>query len=264
MRKTAALLGLLLVVSTPVWAAGGDEHGTGHGTEHGTEHGANDHGANDHGGDHGANAGDHGAGAHGDSHEGGHGHYEYTADADGDGTPNWLDTTDGTEKNEHFPLYGILFHAINLLILAGILVWFGRRPISDALANRALAIRKELTDSARLRDEARQRDEELAARLDKIEAEISGMRTEAEQEAAKAEAALVTRAHAEAERIQGAAERSIRDEVQRARAALKRDAVALAVELAEGALKERVNADHQQQLARDFLDSLQNGGVNRV
>jgi len=243
MRILAALLGIFLIASTPAFASGGD---------HGTEQ-------------HEAKAGDHGeaAGGH-DSKAGGEHHYLYTADSDGDGTPNWLDSTDGSEPNEHFPITGMAFHAVNLLLLLGILFYYGRRPINDSLANRALSIRKELTDSARLRDEAQQRNNDLASRLDKIESEIASMREEAEQEAAKAEVALIARAHSEAERIAAAAERSIRDEVQRARAALKRDAVALAVDLAESSLKERVTADHQQGFARDFLDSIKNGGVNRV
>lgn len=255
MRVLAAFFGLFLFAASPALAAG-DDHGS-HDGGHATTTGHDEHGSDAHGGgDHGADA------AHGDDH-GGH-HYAYTADADGDGTPNWLDSTDGTEPNEHFPLKGIVYHGINLLILAGLLVWFGRRPIADALAARALGIRKELTDSARMRDEAMQRNDGLAKRLDKIEQEIAGMREEAEQDAAKAETALVARAHAEGERIQAAAERSIRDEVQRARAALKRDAVALAVELAENALKEKVTSDHQQRLAREFLDSIKDDGVNRV
>lgn len=188
------------------------------------------------------------------------GHYEYTADADHDGTANWMDADEG----DHYPLTGIGFHAINLLIFLGAGFWFGRRPINDAVSNRSLAIRKELTDSARIRDEARQRNQDLGERLDRIEAEIDGMREKAEQEAANEEAQLIARAEAEANRITDSAERSIRDEVTRARFALKRDAVTLAVELAEATLKERMNADHQQRLARDFLASIKADGENRV
>jgi F-type H+-transporting ATPase subunit b len=248
-----------LAFAAPVHAAGGDNHGGDHAADHdgGHDDHGSDHADDGHGSDHGDGHGD----GHGEGHGDGH-HYEYTADADGDGTPNWLDPTDGSEENTHFPLWGVLFHAINLAILFGVLFWFGRRPVGDALANRALSIRKELTESARVRDEAKQRNMELAARLDKIESEIAGMKTAAEKEAQQAEAALIERAEAEAERIKDGAERTIRDEVQRARAALKRDAVVLAVELAENALKERVDADHQQRLAREFLDSLKNDATN--
>lgn len=231
-----AVLSLSLLTAAPVFAAP-------HGNEapHGEEHAPDAHGTE----------GDHGDGGH---------HYLYTADSDHDGTANWMDADEG----EHYPLTSIGFHAVNLLLFLGAVFWFGRRPISDGLASRALGVRKEITESARLRDEARQRSTDLGDRLDRIEAEIAGLREKAVTEAANEEAALIARANTEAERISDAAERSIRDEVTRARFALKRDAVELAVELAEASLKERMNADHQQRLARDFLESIKTDGENRV
>lgn len=245
-----ALLASGLVLATPALAA---------------PHGSDPHAAETHG------SGDHGAGSHAADagHEGEHGgdhgaHYLYTADADGDGTPNWLDSTDGSEPNSHFPLMGIGAHFINLLLFLGVAFYMGRRPIKDALGDRALAVKKDITESARSRDEARQRTQELGQRLDNIEAELLVLREKTEAEAAKEEAALIARANAEAERIQEAAQRSIRDEVTRARYALKRDAVDLAVQLAEETLKGRMTADNQQRLARDFLDTIKSDGENRV
>ncbi len=200
---------------------------------------------------HAAEAGHEGGDAHGDA--GGHGgsHY-YTADDDGDGTANWMDG-----DSELFVLTDLGFHAFNLLCLLGIMWWVGRKPLGDAARERALGIRKELTDTARARDEAYQRHQELVARLDKIEGEIQGMEAEAQVESAKEEAKLVERAHAEAKRIGETAERNIRDETSRARNALRRDAIDLATTLAEGILTQSVTAADQQALARDFLGSLQ-------
>jgi len=204
---------------------------------------------------HAAEAGHGGGDAHGeaDAHGGGHGsaHY-YTADDDGDGTANWMDG-----DSELFVLKDLGFHAFNLLCLLGIMWWMGRKPLGDAARERALGIRKELTDTARARDEAYQRHQELVARLDKIEGEIQGMEAEAQVESAKEEAKLVERAHAEAKRIGETAERNIRDETSRARNALRRDAIDLATKLAEGILTQSVTAADQQALARDFLGSLQ-------
>jgi F-type H+-transporting ATPase subunit b len=190
---------------------------------------------------------------------GGEHHVSYSADDDHDGSPNWMDA-----DSEGFVLKSVGFHAINLVLFLGAVVWFGRRPISDALGNRALAIRKELTESARLRDEARQRNEEMAARLGRIEAEIEGLREDARREAANEERKLIERAEGEAARLAAASERALNDEVVRARAMLRKEAVQLAVQLAEATLRDRVDASHQQALARDFLESLKQGGVNRV
>lgn len=225
-------LGLgLALATTPALAS--EPHG-GHGTEQ-AGHGDAAHGDDAHGGDHG----------------GGHGSHYYTADDDGDGTANWMDG-----DSELFVLSDLGFHGFNLFCLVIIMWWFGRKPIGDAVRERALGIRKELTDTARARDEAYQRHQELVARLDKIEGEIETMESEAAAESAHEEAKLIERAEAEAQRIAETAERNIRDESSRARNALRKDAIELATKLAEGILTQNVTAADQQALARDFLTSL--------
>ena len=129
--------------------------------------------------------------AHGEDHGGGHGgHHDptdfYTGDMDGDGTVNWLDSSyDGTERgfwtlfqdaDDPYMVPDLAFHALHILLLIGLLFAVGRRPIGDALKNRALGIRKEIVDAARERDEARQRNEELVARLGAFERELQQMR----------------------------------------------------------------------------------------
>jgi len=185
------------------------------------------------------------------THGGGHGSHYYTADDDGDGTPNWLDG-----DSELYVVTDLGFHAFNLFCLVLIIWWLGRKPVGDAIRERALAIRKELTDTARARDEAYQRHQELVARLDKIEGEMEAMESEAREEAAKEERKLIERAEAEAKRIAETAERNIRDEASRARNALRRDAIEIAAKLAEGILARNVTPADQQALARDFLASL--------
>ena len=231
------------LLAAPAVAAGG---GGGHGSA--DPHAPAGHGVapagGDHGGDHGGGGGDHGGGDHGG------GHHYYTADDDHDGTANWLDS-----DSDMYQVKALGFHAINLAMLVGLIAWFGRRPIADIVRERALAIRKDLTESARARDEAHQRHQDLVARLDKLETEIAQMEATAQQEAAREEQKLVERAEREAARIGETAERSIRDEATRARNALRRDAVELAVKLAEGILARNVAAADQQALAREFLQS---------
>lgn len=191
-------------------------------------------------------------GDHGDAHGA---HHYYTDDDDGDGTANWLDPTDNTtgEENELFVLKGLGFHLFNLLLLLGVLVYFLRKPLADTLRNRALDIRKELTESARQRDEAKQRYKEIEARLHSIQQEIAAMQERNDAAAAADEAKLVERAHAESDRIAATAERNIRDEVTRARVALRQHAVELAGRMAEKTLRDQTTREDQQKLAREFL-----------
>jgi F-type H+-transporting ATPase subunit b len=233
----------LLVWATPVLAVDPP-----HGGEHGAaEHGAPEHGAAEHGEEHGEHAA----------------HHYYTDDDDGDGTPNWRDPYNHSEPNEEtYVVSSVFFHALNLALLLGVLVYYVRRPVTDTFRERALAIRTELTETARTRDEAHQRHQELLARLEKIENEVRTMDQEAEVEAKREEEKLIERAKREAARITEQVERNIRDESTRARTELRQDAVNLAIQLAEATLRQGVSTADQQALARQFLDSVK--GVDRV
>jgi F-type H+-transporting ATPase subunit b len=194
----------------------------------------------------------------------GHGgavHHTYTGDDDHDGVPNWRDPAQGSvANNETYVVPSIAWHSFNLALMIAVVGWFVRKPLLDTFRDRALGVRKELTDAARRRDEAHQHHQDLLARLDKIEGEVRDMETQAEVDARREEEKLVDRAHREAARIAEQAERNIRDEVQRARTALRQEAVDLAVKLAEGTLKGAVSPADQQALAREFLASVREGG----
>ena len=198
-------------------------------------------------------------GAHGDAPaaHGAGGHHTFTDDDDHDGTANWRDA-----DSESYVVFKLGSQMGAFLIVVGIIGAFGRRPVADFLSDRALAIRKTLTDSAQARDDAKAHAAALSDRLGKLEAEIGQMRADAETEARQEAARLVERAEEEARRIEQVAERKIRDEVARAQVALRREAVDLAVQLAESTLRASVSAGDQQRLAKEFLESLKQDGVS--
>jgi len=209
-------------------------------------------------GDHGAAANGQAAHGEGDAHAEDHGdHHYYSDDDDGDGAANWRDP-----DSESFVLKKLVFHLFNLLIFIGIGVYFVRQPLADALRTRALAIRRALADSATTREAAQERYDEVSARIGKLHEEIAAMKIQAGKDAKAQAAAQIERAHADAVRIGESAQRNIRDEVARARADLRRDAVALAVELAEANLRQAINGEDRQRLAREFLASIHDDGAS--
>ncbi len=188
----------------------------------------------------------------------------YTADADCDGSPNWRDSVvdcdDGPRpatSADYYVVKDVGFHAFNLLVLVGIIVFFIRRPLSDFLGARALKIRTEIKDSQEERDKALKRRDEVEARLGSLEQEVADIAAEAERAAKRQQESLMQRAQQEAEHIAKTAERNIRDEVDRARDNLRKEAIEIAVDLAKNALTERVSSDDQRRLARDILDALE-------
>ena len=158
----------------------------------------------------------------------------------------------------------IAYHAINFFLLISLLTFLLRNKIKAALANRATRVRDDIDKSNRLRKEAQQKFEELESRLEAFEVELTKMKENAEAEAQSEQQAILARAEEDAARIADSAQRSIRDETERARQALRREVAELSVDLAREKLSSSVTSDDQNRLAGDFIDTVKgkNGAAN--
>ncbi|MCK6529609.1 ATP synthase F0 subunit B [Myxococcota bacterium] len=181
---------------------------------------------------HGAAATDHGAAA---GHGGGHG-------------------LSGEELSHRLGEVGI--HAVNFALLIGLLVWAGRRPVGDYLRNRAAAVRGELQDSARVRDDARAKYAEYDRRLAAFDQEIKGLVDRVRAECQVEHDQAMVQARAMADGLVQTTRRAVEEEARRAHYELRREAVDLAVRLAEGVLREGVTADDQRRLADTYLSAV--------
>ncbi len=156
------------------------------------------------------------------------------------------------------------FHLLNFVFFVSLLTFLLRSKIKDALANRALRVKGDIDESNRLRKEAQQRFEDLESRLDGFETELETMKSEASAKADANHESIVARAEEDAVRIAESAQRSIRDETERARQALRSEVAELSVDLAREKLSKNVTADDQSRLAGDFINKVQgtNGASN--
>ncbi len=140
-----------------------------------------------------------------------------------------------------------------LVIFVGALVFFARKPIGDALKSRALDIRRGLDEAAKLREDSQARFSDVEAKLVAMDRRIDEMKAEALSDTERESERIAERADADARRIRETAERTIREESQAARNLLQAEAARLAVALARETLKQNVNREDQERLARDFL-----------
>lgn len=145
------------------------------------------------------------------------------------------------------PWVKVGLHAFNLTVLFGAIAYFAGPKVKEALKTRAAEIKAEIDASNQARKDTRERFEALEARLD------------AAAEADKEAAAIAARADKDIQRIQEATERSIRNETAKARLALRADAVALAVKLAEERLTDQLGTEDDQRLAGDLLSLVEDG-----
>ena len=149
------------------------------------------------------------------------------------------------------------FHLINFVLIVSLLTFLLRSKIRDALANRSLRIKTNIDESNQRRKAAQQRFEELESRLEGFETELASMKTDAVAKSEADHEMIVARASEDAQRIADAAQRSIRDETERARHALRREVAELSVDLAREKLSKTVTTDDQSRLAGDFVAEVQ-------
>ncbi len=145
----------------------------------------------------------------------------------------------------------------NFAILAGGLFWLTRKSVPAFFASRTESIQKDITESARLRQEAESRATEIDKRLSALESEITRMATEIRAEFAHEGERIRKETERHLERIQHQAEQEIEATGRGARDELRRDAAKLALELAEQRIRERMDAPTQSRLVKGFVRSLE-------
>ena len=154
------------------------------------------------------------------------------------------------------------FHILNLFILLFVIKMAAGKMIKASVANRAKRIQTHLEESNEMRKSAQDRFDQLEARLSHMESEVQGMRDEAATSAEREADLIRKQADADVKRIQEAAEQTIQNETDKARRALRKDAVDLALKLAEEKLKSSVGGKEQEALAQDFIGSLKEANGN--
>lgn len=156
-----------------------------------------------------------------------------------------------------FPAQKIAFHAINFLILLGLLYFAAGGIVRDALKTRANEIRTDLDHAQKAQADAKTRYDDLQAKLSNLAAQIEGMKSKAAEDAEAEAHAIDERAVRDVRLIEEAAERTIRNEAERARQMLRREAANLAVDLAGQQLKGQIGAAENAKLNRQFMHAVE-------
>jgi F-type H+-transporting ATPase subunit b len=145
------------------------------------------------------------------------------------------------------------FQALNLAILLGVLVYFGRKPIKGFLADRRDQIKGDVDQAAALLEAAETRYAEWQRRLIDLDSESETIRNDGRRRAEEEAQAILAEAQAAAERIHRDAESAVEQELRRAKARLRDEAATLATELAERILKEQLGAADKERLMDEFI-----------
>ena len=157
----------------------------------------------------------------------------------------------------HIPWGEIVKQAINFLILAGVLFYFLRKPLSSFLQERSDLLRKAIDDAAKARAEAAEKLAAIEARTANLAEEIAGMNAKMDVEAAAEAKRLQEAVAAEISRIRAQSEFTGEQEVKKAREELRREAALLSARAAEEIVRNTLSPTDQERLVRENLEKIE-------
>jgi len=158
---------------------------------------------------------------------------------------------------DHNPVMETIWQGVNLALLVGVIVYYGRGPISEFFASRLDGIKTELSDAADLLRQAEQRNAELQRRLVDLGSDIEEIRENAGRRADEEAERILADARVTAERIRRDATAAVDQELRRAKAELRDEAADLALEIAARKLTETVGEGDRERLMDEFITRIE-------
>ncbi len=145
---------------------------------------------------------------------------------------------------------------VNFAIIAGVVVYFMRKPVRDFFANRSASIAKAMEESKEARERATAALAEMERKIKDLEAETSRMVAEAESRGEKDRTALVEEGKKLAQEIQDQVKEGIGIEVEKAKTALAVEAALLSIDLAEGKIREKISGQDHERIVKEYISKV--------
>jgi F-type H+-transporting ATPase subunit b len=158
---------------------------------------------------------------------------------------------------EGIPTKALVFAAVNFFLLIGVLAYFLRKPTKEFFASRSELIKTEIQEVQSLKEEARRKYAEYDARLKGIAVESKALIAELKKDGELERTRIIQEAEAQARSLQEVSSRIMSQEVRRAKEELKREAVALAGELAEELIRKNMTAEDQKRIVNEYLSKME-------
>lgn len=150
-----------------------------------------------------------------------------------------------------------LWKFINLFLFIGVLYYFLRRPISEAMRTRRESIRRDLMRAQEERNAALVKLEEVDARLALLDTEVISIREQAQQEAIAERERIRRATEEETRKLREQAQREIESAGKAARHDLRRFAAEQSVLLAEEMLRRDIRPEDDARLMGDYIEELE-------
>jgi F-type H+-transporting ATPase subunit b len=142
---------------------------------------------------------------------------------------------------------------VNFAIIASVVVYFSRKPIRDFFANRTAEIAKAMQDSNDARERAVAALADLERKIKEMEAETGRMVADAQARGEKDKKALVEEGRKVAQDVEAQVKQGIESELHKAKTELAAEASLLALDLAEGRIKQKINSQDHERIVKEYI-----------
>ena len=153
-------------------------------------------------------------------------------------------------------LKDFLFRVLNFGIVVALLVYFLRKPLKKGLAGRREDIEKALDEAKQAKEEAEAKFAEYDRKLDQATEEIAEISASIRREGELEKQKIIANANEMAAKIEQDAEKAAALEVAKAKTELQREAVQLAVDLAEKKLKKNFTKDDDARFIDEYIEKV--------
>jgi F-type H+-transporting ATPase subunit b len=145
---------------------------------------------------------------------------------------------------------------VNFVIIAGVVVYFMRKPARDFFKNRTAEIAKALQESKEARERAVAALVEMERKIKDLEAETARMVAEAQARSEKDKQALIEEGKKVAQDVQAQVKQGIDIELQKAKTTLAAEASLLSLDLAEGMIKEKIGSKDHERIVKEYISNV--------
>ncbi|MGB2692754.1 MAG: ATP synthase F0 subunit B [Thermodesulfobacteriota bacterium] len=164
--------------------------------------------------------------------------------------------TNASEGGNVFNWRFVLEHAVNLIILLGVLVYFLKDSVKNFLVERKGSISSEIDHAQHTITEAKKKYEEYADKLKGIEDEINSIKDSIVKQGQTEREEIVKQANLASENIKKEAQETIQFEANRAKQEIQVGVVTIALAIAEKVIKENLTDNDKQKFVDDFTNNL--------
>ena len=151
------------------------------------------------------------------------------------------------------------FRVMNFTVLAIVLVFVLRKPLSQALGARITGIKDQLEDLEGRKAEAEKQLAEYSEKLSRLEKESEKIVEDYIKQGNEAKARILKEAESAAEKLQVQARRNIEHEFKQAKFKLQEEIFETSLAKAEEILKGKISGDDQDRLVDEYLKKVEAG-----